>query len=992
MATYINLADSSSEGLNIGKDARVMTYLHGLSDFWVYMFDDASKVNMLLEANAITASDIYNKFLQLTSVISLENITTLTNTQLKLILIGDNDRVDGKVETYKIPKDAAIKYAKCLVNRAFLPTTNLENEADYYIDEDLGEISFAQPLSGLGFPLRTLSDNTKQWALWAIDAKVDDQLIYDNYAKLLDINPTTSTQLFKDFVYGMYYLFVQGPNLDTLRRGLNIALGIPLIRSDGETILEVRKYLGTDQFLVITDANSYLVPYGLEPTLAVGDVVNTGDEIAQWIEVKDYINDGEWWINFMLPSQLMPFVPPSIPGGGGVNADTTPDRYMTAGSYADWLMRNYLKTHTFLVNVKTLGFKNIQNFEQLSDVIKQVRPTYTTPIYVWTVPTGSEIIEAIDTIKLTAGVDRCECVTEPIKKFRRDSATPLTRGCPEYIRMSASSSLDDLMGITPELNPTRSDPSLGLMTGQVAPLRDIKTLSMHEFAWAEALRTKAQDQYIKASTVLDTYTNYGYYASANRVLNPGLYEYVAAQVVSATRTTTATYFDSAGVLQTAAVNAPRYNAYNSSLTNLTSGLLVETAATNLVFSSVIDSSWTLHTTTGTPAYGVAPDGTTSTFRTQSATPHRYKAFGAVTALTTYTYSVFVKAAPTDSLRIYVDGNIGPLNTFTSAYATFATPSSAPFTSGQVVGAICRKISTGVYRLELSFVPDSTGFNICNAHIYPNSANSQEWWGAQVEVGSQASSYIPTTTATVTRAADVVTVRDYSGDAERPYRSEYLGMRAVYLYTTTLVDVQEKFAAAGSTIPADYLFYLFKPGIVNEAINVHAINDKDIVSYLPILQGNFNYYFTPGTWGPYLSAMFGADSYKTYKPTPADLVDGDYLAFTRIADNCIGVFWVTSNLTLNTPGYFPHDVDDPLTVSFSAPINRGDAALGHPFYFTRTMSTNTVYVNNPTAPYTQTDTRIDEAGELTTSFTSGAGSVTGNIDRSGKILGLSRTFK
>lgn len=503
MSNYTNLADFSSEGLNIGKDAKVMAYLHGLSDFWVYMFDDASKVNMMMEANAVTASDIYNKFLQLTSVISLDGISTLTNAQTKLVLISEDDAIAGKVETYAFPKDVALRYARCLTNRAFLPTITLENEIDFFIDESTGYVSFAKPLSTLGFPFRTLASGAKEYAVWAIDARIDDSLVYKYYAKLLDINPTSSTDSFKNFVYGMYYLFVNGPHLQTVRRGLNLALGIPLAR-DSETVLEIRKYLSSDQWLVITDLNSYLVPYGLEPTVELDQQLSTGDEIASWIEVKDYEQDGEWWANFMLPSHLMPHIPTAIPGGDGINADPAPDRYMVANSYADYLMRNYLKNHTFLVNVKTVGFKNIQAFEDLANIIREVKPSYTTPIYVWTVPIDVEILELQETLTKRIDAGWCEIVTEGMTRFSRNETEPHLRGCcPLFIRMSGPAVLDDQLGLAPEINGPSKGFNGGTLTGYIAPQDTYKTLTAKEAGWDRAMRRRDADQYIPKRGMLD---------------------------------------------------------------------------------------------------------------------------------------------------------------------------------------------------------------------------------------------------------------------------------------------------------------------------------------------------------------------------------------------------------------------------------------------------------------------------------------------------------
>ena len=65
MSEYTHLAEFSDEGLNIGKDHKVLTYLHGLSDFWSFIFEDASKINLALEANTVQASDIFKIALSL---------------------------------------------------------------------------------------------------------------------------------------------------------------------------------------------------------------------------------------------------------------------------------------------------------------------------------------------------------------------------------------------------------------------------------------------------------------------------------------------------------------------------------------------------------------------------------------------------------------------------------------------------------------------------------------------------------------------------------------------------------------------------------------------------------------------------------------------------------------------------------------------------------------------------------------------------------------
>ncbi len=756
MSEYTDLSEFSSEGFNIGKDSKVLTYLHGLSDFWIYMFEDASKVNLLMEANAIAASDIYNRFLQLTSIISLEDISVLTNSQQQLILLTDKSnvgvsspvagKVNNAVETYYIPKETALKYAKCLANRPLMPTSMLEEDTDFYIDTVANTIAFSRPLSTMGFPYRVLTDGSKQYAIWAIDAKIDDNLVYEHYAKLIDISPATSSQLFKDFIYGLYYLYVNGPNLDTMRKGLNITLGIPLAR-DIETVLEIKKYLNTDQWLVITDLNSYIVPYGLDPTVAVGDILAVGQEIALWIEVKDYERDGDWWLNFMIPSHIMPDVPASVPGSvpDGIIAEATPNRYATPGSYADWLMRNYLKKHTFLVNVKTVAFKNIQSFEQLSEIIRTVKPSYTTPIYVWTVPTEDETLVLIDDlITFTLERERCECLTEGIGRFRRDATDPLIRGnCPKYTRMSAPSSLDALVGFDSEINGYPRPFNGGTVNGYIAPARTYSTISDFHKSWLKTLRTRRQDQYMPKKGKIDFYRDFG--------------------------------------------------------------------------------------------------------------------------------------------------------------------------------------------------------------------------------------------------------SDIAGTTVAPYSSEFPGLRLVYLHTTNIKDVEEKFATANNPIPADYMFTLFRPTSSNDLINEHAVNDSQTTSYLGFMQANFAYYFNKGFYGNYLGTMFGEDSYRTYIPDPSELRETDFLVFTRIVDGGIGVFWATSNMTAETPPYWGHDESDVLNIRLNGVMTRGGAPMGSPIYMTRGGGLTIGYNNSRAVNDQAVNEDISDSASIEVVF-SDAFNTPFTVDRSGKPLVTSRTWK
>jgi hypothetical protein len=473
----------SPSGLDIGNNSANMAYLYGISDFFSMMFQDTSRVNLLLESNAQAASDAYSKFLQLTSTISLEDIQTTLNQTLKLVTIKSTDRVEGQVNLYKLPAD--ILSSRYIANRPLLPTTLLEDNVDFRIEQtDSGElrVRFAQDISNAGFSTRLLNDeSTREYALWFVDTEIDEKWISKNYGAILGLDPETSTDAFKNLVYGLYYIYLNGPTLELLRKGLNLCLGVPLARGT-ETVLDVRRYLETDQYIVVTDSNQYLIPYGLTPTIQVDDVLNVGDELAKWVEIKDYLNDGDWWINLRIPASIIPGVP-----------EGQENRYATRGSHFDYLMRTYLKKHTFLVNVNVAEFKNNQAFLQLSDVIRRAKPAYTTPIYIWTIP-NDETVTLTETLKQRRDIQRHEGVLVGIEHFtRNETDVPHTRNEAKFMRYSVPNFVSRMCGTDTYVNGDPIPFMGGTATGFVNPQTQYRDNTDVEKAWLNTILSRGTE-------------------------------------------------------------------------------------------------------------------------------------------------------------------------------------------------------------------------------------------------------------------------------------------------------------------------------------------------------------------------------------------------------------------------------------------------------------------------------------------------------------------
>jgi hypothetical protein len=204
------------------------------------------------------------------------------------------------------------------------------------------------------------------------------------------------------------------------------------------------------------------------------------------------------------------------------------------------------------------------------------------------------------------------------------------------------------------------------------------------------------------------------------------------------RNTTATRVDALGLIESVAANVPRLDYTGGGCP----GLLVEPAATNLLLRSeeFNVSPWAnraLPIITANNA--IAPNGTMSadSFNvSDSGLSGRIQvvALGAGT----YTFSCYIKRNASSvvgaamRLRVIADGS----------------------TIQQVIAP-----TNDWVRYSLTF---TAAVGVTLAEVLNSNINHFDAWGAQLETGSVATSYIPTVASTVTRNADVISRSSVSG--------------------------------------------------------------------------------------------------------------------------------------------------------------------------------------------------------------------------------------
>lgn len=215
-------------------------------------------------------------------------------------------------------------------------------------------------------------------------------------------------------------------------------------------------------------------------------------------------------------------------------------------------------------------------------------------------------------------------------------------------------------------------------------------------------------------------------------------------------------------------SAPRFD--HNPLTGESLGLLVEESRTNLWTYSgdFANAAWTKVRSSITSNTIVAPDGTLTGDKliasTDASTTHFVRQDVSVTSGTSYTQTIYAKAG--EYTQIYMG-----FDTDNSAFAggsiifTLTGNGIAGTPSGTLTSNSITPVGNGWYRCQITATATATATGIFRIQSATGDTNGFTGdgtsgiyiWGAQLEAGAFPTSYIPTTTATATRSADVASI-------------------------------------------------------------------------------------------------------------------------------------------------------------------------------------------------------------------------------------------
>ena len=222
-----------------------------------------------------------------------------------------------------------------------------------------------------------------------------------------------------------------------------------------------------------------------------------------------------------------------------------------------------------------------------------------------------------------------------------------------------------------------------------------------------------------------------------------------ASLVTFTRASSGTVTDSAGVIQTATTDVPRFD--HNPTTGESLGLLVEEQRTNLIpYSEDFgDASWNNSGTLITGNTGQAPSGANTADTLISDTLSLFRTFAS--SAQTYTASIFVKQINAGSIILSLQGGLAGL----SGGVLFDFSTNTASTSGTGATISSQTFGGGWYRIIATLT--ATGVASPQFRVQAAGGGSCFIWGAQLEADAFPTSYIPTTSSTVTRSADVASI-------------------------------------------------------------------------------------------------------------------------------------------------------------------------------------------------------------------------------------------
>lgn len=239
-----------------------------------------------------------------------------------------------------------------------------------------------------------------------------------------------------------------------------------------------------------------------------------------------------------------------------------------------------------------------------------------------------------------------------------------------------------------------------------------------------------------------------------------LSSFLTASGGSFARASVGTYFDSAGIMQTAASGAARFD--HDPVTHQPKGILIEVPRTNLLLqTAAFASNWTLSGATIAASPVMAPNNSAAFRVTARNGTYQYGIYGnnLAVAAGTYTFSFYVRYVNRQWLWVRGDFPQATWAAFDIQNGVLGNKDAGVSTT------TITPVGNGWYRCTSTFATSGTGgaFNVVlqtgtgstptNAGVVYTGTEAFDVFGPQLELGTAPTSFISTTATSATRAGD-----------------------------------------------------------------------------------------------------------------------------------------------------------------------------------------------------------------------------------------------
>ena len=225
-----------------------------------------------------------------------------------------------------------------------------------------------------------------------------------------------------------------------------------------------------------------------------------------------------------------------------------------------------------------------------------------------------------------------------------------------------------------------------------------------------------------------------------------------------TRSTSATRVNKDGLIEVVSNNKPRIDFLNDS----NGALLLEPARTNLItYSEAFDNAYWTKSGSSVVSGFVSPDGTANAFKLveDSATSrHTITMANTPVSVANHSASIFVKANGRTKIALSEEVATGLYASFDLTTGTVLSESGISSKIEALADDWYRisytSLSGTFFLLRVCLLPDSYTTGAVTGTYTGDGTSGVYIWGAQLEQGSYATSYIPTQGAISTRVAEV----------------------------------------------------------------------------------------------------------------------------------------------------------------------------------------------------------------------------------------------